>query len=264
VDEDLMQRAASPPQMVTADLKAGQHQTTRLDLAAIETSLRALQVRFDKINASLDSPRDPFSDEVLGNLLSGYGYLNTLIDSNIDLLAPGASQHLLKLNCLVLWGACDLVAGPCASEFTATEEHFYDDASAGGVRALMDYVAGHRGAGIWKRAAGTYIHILSQPQLFLEGNHRTGALVMSYILCKRGKAPFVLTPENAKAYFDPSTLVKGCRKHSFRSLFEIPKLKKRLAKVLQETAEPDHLDPAGHPETPWESGQAVTGLDSDR
>jgi hypothetical protein len=29
---------------------------------------------------------------------------------------------------------------------------------------------------------------------------------MSYILVRAGKAPFVLTVDNAKAYFDPSTL----------------------------------------------------------
>jgi ABC-type phosphate transport system substrate-binding protein len=26
----------------------------------------------------------------------------------------------------------------------------------------------------WKRAAGVYVRILSQPQLYIEGNHRTG------------------------------------------------------------------------------------------
>jgi hypothetical protein len=48
---------------------------------------------------------------------------------------------------------------------------------------------------------------VSEPQLLIEGNHRTGALVLSYILAREGRPPFVLTAENAKAYLDPSTLI---------------------------------------------------------
>jgi hypothetical protein len=49
----------------------------------------------------------------------------------------------------------------------------------------------------WKRAAGVYVRTLSEPELFIEGNHRSGALVMSYILAREGYPPFVLTAENA-------------------------------------------------------------------
>ena len=52
-----------------------------------------------------------------------------------------------------------------------------------------------------------------------------------------GQAPFVLTVRNAKAYFDPSSLVKGCRKRSLRALREIPKLRKRLAKLIEDDAD---------------------------
>jgi hypothetical protein len=44
-----------------------------------------------------------------------------------------------------------------------------------------------------RRAAEVYIYILSEPQLFIAGNHRTGALVLSYILAREGRPPFVLT-----------------------------------------------------------------------
>jgi len=215
--------------------------TQRLNLSAIEASLRAVQAHFDEINATLATPRDPLQDDVLTNLLAGYEYLDFLLFNDIDLLARGSSHHLLRLNFLVLIGAQDPAKGDWAGATRQTERRFYDDASRGGVRALMNYAAEHKGDGIWKRAAGVYIHILSEPQLFIEGNHRTGALVMSQVLVREGKPPFVLTERNAKAYFDPSSLVKGCRKRSLRALLEIPKLRKRLAKLIEDEADQGFL-----------------------
>ena len=86
-----------------------------------------------------------------------------------------------------------------------------------------------------------YISILSEPQLFIEGNHRTGALVMSYILAREGRPPFVLTAENAKAYLDPSTLITETRKHSLVALFRIPKIKRYFAQFLKEQADRKYL-----------------------
>jgi hypothetical protein len=213
----------------------------RLNLSAIEASLREVQSRFDEINASLATPRDPMSDQVVDNLLAGYAYLNELLAQDIDLLARGNSRRLLQLNCLVLWGSCDPKAVGCAGEFRQTEEHFYDDGSPGGMRSLFNYASEHKGNGVWKRAAGVYIRILSEPQLFVEGNHRTGALLMGHMLTREGKPPFVLTASNAKAYFDPSSLVKACRKRTLRALLEVPKLRKRLAKFVENEANPAFL-----------------------
>jgi len=55
-------------------------------------------------------------------------------------------------------------------------------------------------------------------------SHRTGVLVMSYILAREGRPPFVLTVENAKAYFDPSTLIIKTRKHSTVGSFKIRRI----------------------------------------
>jgi Fic family protein len=75
--------------------------------------------------------------------------------------------------------------------------------------------------------------MLSQPQLFFEGNHRTGALVMSYLLVQDGKAPFVLTVDNAEAYFNPSTLIKETQRTRGAVLAKLPRMKKRFANFLQ-------------------------------
>jgi hypothetical protein len=160
-----------------------------------------------------------------------------LLEKNLDPLARGNSQHLLKLNFLVLYGDCDPAIEGCEKQLRETERRFYNDASPGGVRALFNYLADHKDDGIWRLTAGAYIQVLSEPQMFIEGNHRTGALVMSCLLCRAGKPPFVLTPRNAKAYFDPSSLVKSCRKRSLRALVAIPKLRKRLANLVSEEAD---------------------------
>ncbi len=212
-----------------------------LDLTGIEATLRAVQQDFDRINATLDTPRDPLSDQVLDNLMAGYEYLNALLATDTNPLVRGNSSHLLQLNNLVLCGTDELVYEDCLPHVKETERRFYDDTNPGGVRALMGYLASHKDDNVWKRAAGTYIRILSQPQLFIEGNHRTGSLVMSYVLAKAGKPPFVLSVENAKAYFDPSSLVKDCRKRSFHMLIEVPKLRKRLAALLKDGANPAFL-----------------------
>jgi hypothetical protein len=77
--------------------------------------------------------------------------------------------------------------------------------------------------------------------LFIEGNHRTGALVMSYILAREGRPPFVLSVANAQAYLDPSTLITATRKHGLVALIRGPKLKRYFAKFLKEQAEQKYL-----------------------
>ena len=120
-------------------------------------------------------------------------------------------------------------------QLAATEAHFYAKRD-GGVETLLEWLQRHDDQSVWRRAAGAYVQLLSQPQLFLEGNHRTGALIMSYLLARAGEPVFVLSPANAKAYFDPSTLAKNTRKHSLKMLIERPKLVKRFAALLQTLA----------------------------
>jgi hypothetical protein len=176
----------------------------RLDLGAIEASLRTVRRDFEHINAALSVPRDPMTNEVLANMLAGYGCVDR----------AEARQHF-------------------APHIGATERRFYGQ-EGGGVKDLMEWLALHKGDDVWRRAAGTYIRILTLPQLYVEGNHRTGALMMSYILAREGLPPFVVTVENAKAYFDPSALVKGVKKRGVVRLTRLPKLQKRFARLLKE------------------------------
>ena len=212
----------------------------RLNLAAIEASLRGVQADFDVINHSLSAPRDPLSDKVLGRLMLGYRQVDALLAAERSPFALGNSSALLELNLLVLCGDSPGTRAECQRLIHATEARFYDKGD-GGIETLVSWVRSMAGESIWRRAAGAYIHMLSQPQLFIEGNHRTGALIMSWMLACEGKPPFVLSVENAKAYFDPSTLAKNARKHTLKMLLERPKLVRRMADLLKSEAEKAHV-----------------------
>jgi hypothetical protein len=82
-------------------------------------------------------------------------------------------------------------------------------------------------ASVSKIASEVYIAILGQPQLFIEGNHRSGSVIASWINLINNKPPFVLTVENAVSFFQPAQEIKKFNKRSrWRSLTKLPKHKK--------------------------------------
>ena len=211
-----------------------------MDLAAIETSLRRVQWEFDRINQRLSARRDPLDGVVIDNMMAGYAFVDTLVADGIDLFALGSSKHLLELNALVLCGTSSARRLAYARHLEATERRFYEERQ-GGVGDLVEWYARHADESAWSRAAGAYTRILSKPQLFVEGNHRAGALVMSYILARDGEPPFVLSVENAGAYFDPSAVIRNTAKNSAAMLFRLPGIRKRLAALLREHSDCRHL-----------------------
>ncbi|WP_201276143.1 hypothetical protein [Methylotetracoccus oryzae] len=212
------------------------------DLSAIARSLRQTQARFNEINRRLCVPRDDLDSEVVDNLLEAYAYVDGLIQRGVDLFAPGRSNCLLEINRLVLVGSSSVRRQRYASHLDATERRFYEERE-GGIRDLVEWVQDHSRDEVWARAAGVYIRILSKPQLFLEGNHRSGALVMSYVLGREDLPPFVLTPDNAPTYFDPSSLITNTSKTSLAMLFRMPSVRRRFAGFLEAQSRPDFLLP---------------------
>ena len=212
----------------------------RLNLDAIESSLRAVQRVFPEINAHLQTVREPLSDEVITNLMAGYAFIDAAIADGLNLFALGNLKYLLELNRLVLCGTDSRKLKDYANHIDATEQHFYGH-TEGSIGSIIEWHAGHKHRSPWRRAAGVYIRILSEPQLYIEGNHRCGALIMSYLLAREGKPPFVLTVDNAKAYLDPSMLIKATRKTSFALLFKLPHLAQSFAQFLKEQADYRYL-----------------------
>src|SRR5215475_4251696 len=214
--------------------------TYRLDLKAIEQSLRDVQREFPKINEKLYSRRDPMTDDVLNNMLAGYAFVDQAVAEGVDLFTLRHATAFLELNHIVLCGLNEHVRQEYQTHIEAATQRFYEQEEFN-IDDVLRWYYNHENESPWKRAAGAYVRILSQPQLYIEGNHRTGALIMSYILVRDGKAPFVLTVDNAKAYFDPSTLIKETKKTATTLLTKLPRMKKRFAEFLRAQAQERYL-----------------------
>jgi hypothetical protein len=186
------------------------------------------------------------SDRVVENMLAGYAFVDALLAAGTDVFAMGNLKNLLELNTIVLCGTDRERREQYARHLGASERRFYEE-PAGGIQDLVEWYADQRHESPWNRAAGAYVRMLSKPQLFIEGNHRTGALLMSYILMGHGHPPFVLSPENAAAYFDPSTVVKGTDKKGTAMLFRVPSIRRRLARLLLDHADHAYLLPPASP-----------------
>lgn len=211
-----------------------------LDHAAIARGLEDLQAHFAALNAALDEPRDPLLDAVRNNMLEGYALVEQLVADGVDLFGLAKIGLLLELNTTVLCGTDPARRAEYREHIAATEERFYSNAE-GAVRDLLEWYGQHRGESPWKRAAGAFVRVLSSPQLFIEGNHRSGSLIMSYILMKDGLPPFVLTKDNATAFFNPASVIRKTRRHGARALFQLPKIKKRFAQFLEAQSDPGFL-----------------------
>jgi hypothetical protein len=205
---------------------------TRLHLNNITKSLASVQKEFNVLNKKLHMRRDPMDDVIVENMLSGYRYIDRLLRDNIDITKKKAISHILELNHIVLCGTDQKVREEFRKHIKDTTDRFYGQNGCN----IGDLISWHKDnikKSAWKRAAGLYILNLSQPQLFFEGNHRTGALLMSAVLALEDKPPFVLNLDNAEAYFNPSTLVKFTQKNIVTNLWKLPKLRKYFTEFLK-------------------------------
>lgn len=206
-----------------------------INLPAIETALRDLQRVFQQVNLELSDRREPLDDEVLVNMLDGYRMVDQFLRDGIDIFEMGQLHYWLELNALVLCGSDRAVRSRHHRLIEATEARFYGQPS-GGIGDIKEWYALHAGKSVWHRAAGVFIRMLSDPQLFIEGNHRTGGLIMSYLLAREGRAPFVLTVKNAREFFNPASVFKKTKKQSVMMRMKMPRLTNAFADYLKQQA----------------------------
>ena len=207
----------------------------RLDLVAVERALREVQARFEELSLHFTEQRDPMTDEVLENVIAGYALVDEYVARGVDLFDLQHLDLMLEINATVLCGNDPARRLEFAQHLTATEEHFFNNVE-GGIKDLHAWYCKHHGESVWKRAAGVYVRILSKPQLFIEGNNRSGSLIVSYLLMRDGLPPFVLSLENAEGYFNPSSVIRNSAKHGVKALYELPKIKKKYAAFLEDQA----------------------------
>jgi hypothetical protein len=203
----------------------------RLRFGRIEEELRDVQLHFTAINAVLTCRRDEFTDTVRHNMIAAYEFLDAAVQDNLDLFSDDGLEALLQLNHLVLLGR-----GYDRREFSqhieATREQFFNNFHRY-VKPIRRWYREHETENPYKIASQVYVGCLSQPQLFQEGNHRTGSLIASGILLQNGCPPFVLTRQNAVAYFNPSSEIKFTDKRTVHGKLRLPKYQGAFREFLQ-------------------------------
>lgn len=177
-----------------------------LDTAAIYGNLKKVQRVYPSINRTVNCARDEFSDLVINNLMTAYEYINyqMLSNKNQDI----SSDNMLQLNYRVHMGNSRTLQLEYSKFIANTNDKFFLY-----IGKLMQWYSkkSTNPEDPYATAAGLYVRILARPQLFIDGNHRTGALVASYELLLSNENPFILTPENAITFFNLASDIKFLR-----------------------------------------------------
>lgn len=185
------------------------------DVDRIYSNYQLVQADFDRINRTIACARDGFDGTLVNNLMLALDYLNNHLESagKERLLKP---EELLELNAIIHLGISSEVRREYKSFLKQTEDKFY--------KHLPNLIAWYKrrerdNDDPYKIAAGLYVRILAAPQLFFDGNHRTGALVANYYLLTKGLSPFVLTTSNAVEFFNLASDIKF-KKKDIKSKFK--------------------------------------------
>lgn len=203
----------------------------RLRLGRIDRELRDVQHHFPAINAVLNCRRDDFTDTVRENMVAAYEFLDAVVAQDLDLFCHDGLEALLQMNHLVLLGR-GYDPEIFSRHISATRSQFFFNFQEC-VQPIRRWYHKHETQNPYKVAAQVYVGVLSQPQLFQEGNHRTGSLIASGILLQNGCPPFVLTRENAIAFLDPSSEIKFTDKRTIGGKLRLPKYQRAFREFLQ-------------------------------
>ena len=200
------------------------------DIQKIEKNFEEVKQRFPEINKDIQVPRDEFNDFVAYNMLLAYKRLNELLINKVDIFSEKNVLEMLELNHIVLCGHNEHLRFEYMNHLDATRQRFFE-----GLPPIKRWYKKHyEHDRVSKVAAEIFVGVLSQPQLFIEGNHRTGSIIASWILLRGGMPPFVLTTENAKAYFNPSSQIKFSDKRVISDKFKLPKYQKSFRIFLED------------------------------
>ena len=215
----------------------------RLRLGAIDASLCEVQKDWAQIDLELMQHRigqkDPFTEPLRQNMLSAYDHLDHLVRREIEPFSSKGVAQMLALNNRVHYGTDKALMAEFKSAISANAEKFHMN-----IGAIAKWYRRHveRADHPYKLAAETYVSILGQPQLFIEGNHRTGSLIASWINLHAGYPPFVLSVANAVAYFAPSAEIKlfGDRS-TWRGRRRLPKYRRSFRDFWEQHVEEKYV-----------------------
>jgi hypothetical protein len=212
----------------------------RLQLEAIDASLKTVEIYWTQIDDELDrrgiGRKDtPFTAPIRGRMMSAFQYLDALLAQQIPPFSKESIEPMLLLNERVHYGTDQQLLSEYATARKATAEKFYRY-----IGPIQQWYERHtkRGDHPLKRAAEIYVSILGYPQLYIEGNHRTGSLIANWITVYYGFPPFILSVENAIAYFAPSAEIKRfVNTSTWRGQARLPKYRKSFLRFWE-----SHID----------------------
>lgn len=208
----------------------------QVNLFEIEKSYSQVVKNWDNITKELIKYKigekdTPFNNDVQNRMLLAYNRLNELLENKIEPFSDESLTEMLELNNLVHYGKENSLRYEYNSAIQVTKSKFYNN-----IKTLSKWYKKHkeREDHPLKIASAIYVGIVGQPQLFVEGNHRTGSLIASWIDLYHGYAPFVLTVNNAIPYFAPSSEIKYFTdKSTWRGRRKLPKYKKSFQKIWE-------------------------------
>ena len=218
----------------------------RLHLETIALSLTTVEVHWAEIDDELDrrgiGRKDTFDAVLKMRMMSAFSYLDDLLREQIPPFSTESIEPMLLLNHRVHYGTDRQLLSEYAKAREATAEKFYQN-----IGPIRQWYEKHNkfGEHPLRLAAEIYVSVLGYPQLYIEGNHRTGSLIADWISVYYGFPPFVLSADNALAYFAPSIEIKHfADKSTWRGQAKVPKYRKSFLHFWENHIDNRYLIPA--------------------
>jgi len=214
------------------------------NLRIVENSLLDVERNWKKVNDELDfeklGRRDTFDPVIRGRMMDAYGYLDKLLRKGLEPFSTEGISEILELNNIVHYGFDLNLRLEYNQAILANSEKFTQ--SFGPIEKwYRHHMKGHPHP--LKAASEVYVAVLGFPQLFIEGNHRTGNLISNWISMYYGHPPFVLSVENAIAYFKPSKEIKRfADKSTWRGRARLPKYRACFKKFWEENIDSKYVE----------------------
>jgi len=222
-----------------------QVKTLKFNLEAVEQSLLDVEKNWKQIDDALArhkiGRRDtPFDSVVRHRMMAAYQHLDGLLRNSMEPFSPESLREMLELNNLVHYGHNLDLRLQYHRAILFSEEKFYNQ-----IEPIAKWYSKHMKGEPHplKVAAEVYVAILGHPQLYVEGNHRTGSMISSWISMYYGHPPFVLSVDNAIAYFKPSAEIKKLAdKATWRGRSRLPKYRKRFKAFWEEYIDDKYVE----------------------
>lgn len=212
----------------------------RFDLRAIASALHGLRTHMDRVNRELDNHHPSLNRDSVNQIVQAYSMVDHYLAAGLPLLSLGQSREVLAINHCVLFGQENVGSLDFHKALKASERHFYGVAGSG-IGDMVDWYSRRREQPVWQLAAGVYLQTVGPPQLFLEGNHRTGVILANYVLGRANQAPLVIDHSLAPAWFEMTEAIRSRRRTLLEPRFWLRSLNGELAEFIQHNVNERYL-----------------------